>query len=144
LSTNRKSHKPVHMTKKLFAGFPTFAYGRLFLAKSGLLVASSDIMQSRNGRKEMCVFKCLLNVLTVLFRLRYESLFWDCSKCCDWRVGKRRILLFCFGHVPSSFPPSTMVRRRRMYVSCTFRPAVLRISDYKIHSLLTFPTPNSV
>jgi len=36
--TNRKSHRSFNMTRKSFAGLPTFAYGRPSLETDGLLV----------------------------------------------------------------------------------------------------------
>jgi len=39
LITNRKSHyKPLHMTRKSFAGLPTPTYGRPSVAKAALLI----------------------------------------------------------------------------------------------------------
>jgi len=43
LITNRKLHIAFHMTQKSFAGLPTPAYGRPFLATVGLLVSETYV-----------------------------------------------------------------------------------------------------
>jgi len=107
LSTNRKSHRPFHVTRKSFAGFPTPAYGRPSLAKAGLLVHC--VMAPKHWYESCVILGTLLTSRLVSFIFRIVC---SATHHCSRKLWKRYLLLDDCGSV--SVPLSVMCCDRRV------------------------------